>query len=614
MFKFKQILIFLILWNQIEAQTDTVPNGMTSELTMQTVLIQENRLQMPLSSATRSIQIITKAQIQQLPATSLGEVLSFVSGLDVRQRGVHGVQADVSVRGGTFDQTLILLNGVKLADPQSGHHALNLPIDLNNVERIEILKGGAARIFGQNAFAGAINIVTKVSNEGAATIGLMAGEYASWGFKAGITVPMRDFYHQLTISSERSDGYRSYNSDYQIDNLFYQAKWKIAGRDLNILAGTTTRKFGASGFYSLKDTSSEYEGTQSTFAAIDMPFETGNWTIKPRLAWRKHDDDYQYYRYAPDLYRNRTKSNILTAELQTAYKSDYGMTGIGLEMNQTWFESSRLDTHQRTQMSLFVEHRFEWKDLTLTPGVMLTHYSDFGSHAFPGLDFGYQIHPKLRFFANYGASYRVPTYTDLYFKNAANNANPDLKPEKANNYELGLKYQKGQIQTSLAFFRRDGYNIIDRTKDSLPQKWSPTNLNLLKTTGFDFYSEWKPFENPQFAWIKSISISATYLTKTELEKTVALSRYALDQLKWQLNLGVHHQIWNAWSQSIRVRYLERANLPDYTVVDLKWFWIQNQWNLYLQANNLLDRAYTESNGIPMPKRWISGGVAYRFKY
>ncbi len=610
MFKFKRILFFFVFLNQIAAQTDTV---LTAD-DMQTVLIQENRLQMPLSSATRSIQIITKAQIQQLPATSLGEVLSFVAGLDVRQRGVHGVQADVSVRGGTFDQTLILLNGVKLADPQSGHHALNLPIDLNNVERIEILKGGAARIFGQNAFAGAINIVTKVSNEGAATVGLMAGSFASWGFKAGITVPMRDFYHQLTLSSERSDGYRSYNSDYQIDNLFYQAKWKMAGRDLNILAGTTTRKFGASGFYSLKDTSSEYEGTQSSFAAMDMPFEIGNWTIKPRLAWRKHDDDYQYYRYAPDLYRNRTKSNIGTAELQTTYKSDYGTTGIGLEMNQTWFESTRLDTHQRTQMSLFVEHRLEWKDWTLTPGVMWTNYSDFGSHAFPGLDLGYQMHPNLRFFANYGASYRVPTYTDLYFKNAANNANPDLKPEKANNYELGLKYHKGSIHASLAFFRRDGYNIIDRTKDSLPQKWSPTNLNLLKTTGLDFYSEWKPLDNPQFAWIKSISISATYLTKTELEKTAALSRYALDQLKWQVNLGVHHSIWKTWAQSIRVRYLERVNLPNYTVVDLKWFWIQNQWNIHLQANNLLDRAYSESNGIPMPKRWISGGVAYRLKY
>jgi iron complex outermembrane receptor protein len=260
MFKFKQILIFLILWNQMQAQTDTVLIAND----MQTVLIQENRLQMPLSSATRSIQIITKAQIQQLPASSLGEVLSFVAGLDVRQRGVHGVQTDVSVRGGTFDQTLILLNGVKLADPQSGHHALNLPIDLDNIERIEILKGGAARIFGQNAFAGAINIVTKVSNEGAATVGLMAGSFSTWGFKAGITLPMRDFYHQLTLSSERSDGYRSYNSDYQIDNLFYQAKWKMAGRDLNILAGTTTRKFGASGFYSPKDTSSEYEQTQSS--------------------------------------------------------------------------------------------------------------------------------------------------------------------------------------------------------------------------------------------------------------------------------------------------------------------------------------------------------------
>ncbi|MEO0042764.1 MAG: hypothetical protein RL329_2212, partial [Bacteroidota bacterium] len=509
MFNFKQILLFSCFLNQIAAQTDTV----SPVRDLQEVIIQENRLQIPLSAATRSIQIISKTQIQQLPASSLAEVLSFVAGLDIRQRGIHGIQADISVRGGTFDQTLILLNGVKLADPQTGHHALNLPIDLNNIERIEILKGGAARIFGQNAFAGAINIVTKVAQEGAATISLMAGAYSTWGFKAGISLPMKDFFHQLTISSERSDGYRSYNSDYQLDNLFYQAKWKIAGRDLNILSGITTRKFGASGFYAPKDTSSEYEGTQTRFAAVDMPFEIGQWTIKPRLAWRKHEDDYQYYRYAPDRYRNQTKSNVLTAELQTTYKSAYGTTGLGLEMNQTQFESTRLDTHQRTQWSLFAEHRFSWKDWTLTPGVLLTNYSDFGNHAFPGIDLGYQMGRRIRFFANYGASYRVPTYTDLYFKNAANDANPVLKPEKADNYELGLKYQAGEITGSLAFFRRDGYNIIDRTKDSVHHKWLPTNLSLLKTEGLDLDSEWHPSAHPQFGWIKSISLSGTYLTK-----------------------------------------------------------------------------------------------------
>jgi iron complex outermembrane receptor protein len=610
MFNFKQILLFSCFLNQIAAQTDTV----SPVRDLQEVIIQENRLQIPLSAATRSIQIISKTQIQQLPASSLAEVLSFVAGLDIRQRGIHGIQADISVRGGTFDQTLILLNGVKLADPQTGHHALNLPIDLNNIERIEILKGGAARIFGQNAFAGAINIVTKVAQEGAATISLMAGAYSTWGFKAGISLPMKDFFHQLTISSERSDGYRSYNSDYQLDNLFYQAKWKIAGRDLNILSGITTRKFGASGFYAPKDTSSEYEGTQTRFAAVDMPFEIGQWTIKPRLAWRKHEDDYQYYRYAPDRYRNQTKSNVLTAELQTTYKSAYGTTGLGLEMNQTQFESTRLDTHQRTQWSLFAEHRFSWKDWTLTPGVLLTNYSDFGNHAFPGIDLGYQMGRRIRFFANYGASYRVPTYTDLYFKNAANDANPVLKPEKADNYELGLKYQAGEITGSLAFFRRDGSNIIDRTKDSVHHKWLPTNLSLLKTEGLDLDSEWHPSAHPQFGWIKSISLSGTYLTKTTLEKPVALSRYAFDQLNWQINVGIHHTIWKHLSQNIRVRYLDRANLPDYTVVDLKWFWIQNQWNLYLQMTNLLNRAYTESNGIPMPQRWISGGVSYRLKY
>src|SRR5690606_34953561 len=137
--------------------------------------------QLPFSKQSRNISLISKLQIETAPARSLAEVLSFVPGLDIRQRGVTGVQADVSIRGGSFEQTLMLLNGIKLSDPQTGHHMMNIPLPLVNIDRVEVLKGPASRVFGQNAYAGAINVITELSDKRYARVQGYAGDFGMKG-------------------------------------------------------------------------------------------------------------------------------------------------------------------------------------------------------------------------------------------------------------------------------------------------------------------------------------------------------------------------------------------------------------------------------------------------
>ncbi len=139
---------------QVQSQTDTTAQNLDE------VIIQENRIQIPFSKQSRNISLVDRNQIETSPARSLPEVLSFVPGVDIRQRGVSGVQADIGIRGGSFEQTLMLLNGIKLSDPQTGHHMMNIPVPLVNIDRVEVLKGPASRIFGQNAFTGAVNVIT----------------------------------------------------------------------------------------------------------------------------------------------------------------------------------------------------------------------------------------------------------------------------------------------------------------------------------------------------------------------------------------------------------------------------------------------------------------------
>src|SRR5690606_7077169 len=137
-----------VLFFHANAQTDTTTQKLDE------IIIQENRIQIPFSKQSRNISLVDRQQIETTPARSLPEVLTFVPGVDVRQRGVTGIQADIGIRGGSFEQTLMLLNGIKLSDPQTGHHMMNVPVPLVNVDRVEVLKGPASRIFGQNAYTG----------------------------------------------------------------------------------------------------------------------------------------------------------------------------------------------------------------------------------------------------------------------------------------------------------------------------------------------------------------------------------------------------------------------------------------------------------------------------
>ena len=185
------------------------------------VIIAENRIQLPYSEQSRSISLVQNEEIKNSPAISTADLLHYVGGVDVRTRGANGIQSDIGIRGGTFEQTLILVNGIKLNDPQTGHHSMNLPINLQQIERIEVLKGPSARTFGQNAFAGAINLVTKEPEKSYATLGLQGGDFKLWGVNASGGLITGKNSHQVAFSYNASDGYK-HNTDYSLLNAFYE--------------------------------------------------------------------------------------------------------------------------------------------------------------------------------------------------------------------------------------------------------------------------------------------------------------------------------------------------------------------------------------------------------
>ena len=224
------------------------------------VIIKENRLQLPFSKQNRNIWIIDREKIKTLPARSVSELLSYVSGVDVRQRGPGGLQADISIDGGTFDQSLVLLNGIKVSDPQTGHNMMNLPISIDDIDHIEVLRGSASRIYGVNALTGAINIVTRLAQQTAISANLFAGSsfkddvsgdtYYNYGAHASAGLVMKRSSHSLSGGQEAGNGYR-YNTAFNNQKAFYQGKYTVGAIDVvDVLAGYTHNYFGANGFYS----------------------------------------------------------------------------------------------------------------------------------------------------------------------------------------------------------------------------------------------------------------------------------------------------------------------------------------------------------------------------
>jgi iron complex outermembrane receptor protein len=233
------------------------------------VPVYANRIQTGFNETSASVIVINAAQLQHTPAISVADALHYYAGVDMRQRGANGVQADAGIRGSTFDQVLILINGIKISDMQTGHHSMNLPIDMDNVERIEILKGPAARVFGQNAFAGAINIITKNPEETFVKLQAVGGENGLGGGRLSASLYENGVGHYLSASRDFSDGYK-YNTDYVISNYFYQAGWQNAIGKFSLLTGLADRSFGANGFYASAAFQDQYESVQTSLTALSL--------------------------------------------------------------------------------------------------------------------------------------------------------------------------------------------------------------------------------------------------------------------------------------------------------------------------------------------------------
>lgn len=611
----------------VYAQTDnTLKLHPDSSLKLNEVIIKENRIQLPFSQQNRNIWIIDKEKIKSLPARSVSELLSYVSGIDVRQRGPAGSQADISIDGGTFDQTLVLINGVKVSDPQSGHNMMNLPITMDDIDHIEVLRGSASRIYGLNALTGAINIITRIPQKTGVSANVFSGSsfkkkeeangstYANYGVHVSGSVALDKSSHLLSVGQEAGNGYR-YNTAFKNQKVYYQGQVQVGKTDrLDVMAGYIFNNFGANNFYASPGDRESEETVKTLLSSVGYTTQiTDSWTMVPRISFRHNDDDYLYNKLTPNVSHNQHKTNVVNAELNNTIKTEIGTFGVGLEARNDAIKSNNLGKRDRNNIGLSGEYKFEpVSRLLINLGVYTNYNSDYGWQAFPGLDAGYNFYGNWRVFANLGTGQRLPTYTDLYYSSKSNIGNDQLRAEKSRFAESGIKFNNDEISLSASYFVRRVSQFIDWVRESEDDPYQPNNFGQVNTTGITINADYKLKNLAATDAVSSLRLGTSYTNLDPTYKTTVArakySRYALESLRNQLSGTVNAEFYNLIALTLTTRYNQRINYKDYTVMDARLAFKQKKYSIYADGANLFNVQYIEAGAVPMPGSWFTLGV------
>jgi iron complex outermembrane receptor protein len=456
-----------------------------------TIVVTANRTPSTYSELSRSVTVIGPEEIELAPTRNLIDLLVYIPGVELRRQSTNAVRSDIGLRGGTFQQALVLIDGVKVTDPQTGHHNLDLPFDLSEVERIEIVRGSGSKLYGPNAMAGVVNVITRRPTDRRLAFESVLGDHGLAEQRLSVSTVTGPVGHRIGLERRLSSGFMN-NTEFDLSSFSYRSSLQTGSGSVDLTAGYTEREFGAYRLYS-DAYPNEWEATSTLFADVTSRTVIGSTILTPRVFWRRHKDDFVLDRNRPDWSRNQNTTDRYGVELQTTHSNRVGELVLGGELAQFEIESSNLANESRARGGIFAEQRLTFGNrLSVVPGLSLYWHEDDGWKGWPGLDVGYQISSPARLYATINRSYRVPDMTELYYLSAANRGDPDLKPERATSYEVGWRFSTPEIETSLALFARHGSDLIDwALMDPTSAVWQVLNVIEVTTRGIESGVDWR---------------------------------------------------------------------------------------------------------------------------
>ena len=635
--------------------TDSTSTTTAREMMLEEVSVTGSRAPLTKSQAARMVTVLDRAEIAQAPVQSINDLLKYAIGVDVRQRGPIGAQTDISIRGGTSEQIILLLNGINICDPQTGHNAMDLPIDLSEIVRIEVLEGPAGRIYGTSSLVGAINIVTSSKGERNVQARVEGGSYgyASAGLKlsltpqrlrvgapAGILLPLTS---SLSGSYTRSDGYShskagTHNTDFSGSKGFYQGQYEDEDLRIRWHLGIADKGYGSSTFWASPkwQADDQYEHTTKIYSAIQAETHCGKLRLMPSIYWNQYRDRYEGYRNHPELMKyNYNRSDVYGVNLSSYFDWAAGRTAFGAEIRNEDLVSGNLgeplsQTHHikgtdrdytlgvnRTNISGYLEHNLLLKDFTLSAGFVAVKntWSNMNMTIYPGVDVSYRPNSHWKLHVSYNTSLRMPSFTEMYYKLQGYAADPHLKPEEMSALEAGLNFQSSIFNLQFTGWMHHGKNMIDWIMDTTKGDeavWQSVNHTKINSIGMELSASAR-FQRAD------VKLSYGYIHQDKQQEEGIVSQYALEYLRHKLVGNAQIPLWKQLMLGVNLRWQDRVgtytdfegavqDYKPYLLTDARLTWQQPKWKMYVEANNLFDITYHDFGLVEQHGRWLIAGI------
>jgi iron complex outermembrane recepter protein len=554
---------------------------------------------MTLEDLDRSLSIMN-ARGAELVLNSLVDLLRLDPSLDLQERAPDGVQTDLSIRGGSFGQTLVLLNGLRLNDAQTGHHDMDIPVPLDSVSRIEVLRGSGSTEYGSDAVAGVINVIAEPPGELEIRLRTAFGSFGTNQQSVSISDSFGKLAEQLAFARDFSTGFTS-DRDYRNLQLASTTHYTSSLGASNLTLAYMDHPFGADGFYgpypSWEDTKTWWLGYNQ---ALGKDTDVG-------FGYRRHSDLFVLLRDDPSYYTNHHVDESYQGALRRHQELGPGLTiSYGAEAIHESIVSSNLGDHSRSRGAIYTALDLRGlRRFSLSVAAREEFYRRYSGEFSPTVAGGYWLSPALKARASASRAFRVPSYTDLYYSDPANLGNPNLRPERAWTYEAGLDWVPAARLTGEAVvFERRLRDGIDYYRTSPTAVWQALNIDSLNFTGVE--------SSLRYVVARHQMLEVLYTWLLGVQDTVPLA-----ETKYSFNYPSSSAVV-AWAGSLpwnidfrtRIGVLNRISQDPYALWDVYAAYAHGKVHPFIQLANIANATYQEIQGVAMPRRSIIGGVEF----
>ncbi len=632
-------------------QTSSDSTVTNKQVMLDEVSVTGTRAPLTVSQQARMVTVLSREDIQAAPVQSVNDLLKYAVGVDVRQKGALGALTDVSIRGGNSEQITVLLNGINICDAQTAHNTFDFPVDISEIERIEVLEGPAGRVYGTSSLLGAINIVTKTPPSSSLSARIEGGSYGYLAAGARANIAQGRWNNQLSGSFTRSDGYlrnkaNRLNADYKTSKAFYQGNYNDSQIAVRWHAGMSVKDFGANTFYAAKY-DDQFEHTFKTFTALQAENKQGKFHIRPSIYWNRSMDRFELFRGAPQKYAyNYHRTDVYGVNLNAYFDWSLGRTAFGAELRHEELVSTNLGEKlerphhihgtdrnytngiNRTNLQFVLEHNIILSRFTLSAGVIAVKNSqaDMNMRVYPGIDASYRMGNAWKVYASYNTSLRMPSFTELFYSVGGHKADKHLKPEELSALEAGLKYNAHGISGKTSIFYNQQKNLIDWISDGTLDAngsplWKSVNFGRINVVGVEASLSFDCRTlMPSQRFLKQFSLAYCYLNQNEKEHKGITSKYVLEYVKNKMVANLQLNLWRNLDLGLNYRLLhrmggyidtnnQRHNYATYGILDARLSWNTGKWTAFAAANNLLNRTYVDYGNVPQPGTWITAGIS-----